>query len=125
MRGRHRPPRRKAEWKKRAETLAADLSRSEEAREGLARARNRLLEDVRKLSGQLARLQRELGSEEITAPVELVHRGRMVAALKPPETGLIPVQRPDGTRFVVPVGDAGVRRSQGRTGKPGPSWATG
>lgn len=115
MRGRHRPPRKKAEWKNRAETLAADLDRSEESRVQLLAARDRLLDEVRNLAGKLYRLQVELGSEASTLPVP-------VPVLRAPEAGFVPLQRPDGIRVAVQVGRSGDHPSPGRSR---PTWATG
>lgn len=118
MRGRHRPPRRKAEWRKRAEILAADLDRSEESRIQLLAARDHLLNEVRDLAGKLYRLQVELGSEASTLPVP-------VPVLRAPEAGFVPLQRPDGIRVAVQVGQSGEQRSPGRSGARRPTWATG
>jgi hypothetical protein len=125
MSGRHKVPRTKRAIRARAEQLAEDLSRSEATREALLEARDRLLGEVRDLAGKLYRLQVELGSEATTAPVPLVDQVRPVAVLRPPQTGLVPLQGPDGKRMAVQVGRPVSRPSPGLSAGHKPYWATG
>lgn len=123
--GRHKIRNTKRGWKDRAERLSVDLARSEEARLKLMDARNTLLEQVRTLSGQLYRLQTELGTEAPTVSVRLTASPGPVYLLKPPQTGEIPLQGPHGERLAVPVHGTVSRPSQGRSRTHRPSWATG
>lgn len=125
MSGRHKVPRRKKAILARAERLAEDLARSEETREALLEARNRLMGEVRNLAGKLYRLQVELGSEATTAPVPVVDHFRPAAVLKPPQTGLVPLQGPDGKRMAVQVGRPVSRPSPGSSEPRRPSWSLG
>lgn len=125
MSGRHRISNTKRAWKQRAQRLADDLERSEQAREVLMEGRDRLLEDVRRLSGTLSRLQRELGTESPTVPVQVAASSGPVHLLKPPETGQIPVQGPGGKRMTVSVQGTVSRPSAGRSAGHRPTWATG
>lgn len=118
MKGRHRPPRTKRQYKQRAEDLADALTRSEESRVQL---RDRLEEanlEIMALMTQLIGVRTELGSEQDTIPVEVVHDDRPLMLLKPPRTGQVPAQRPDGARVMLPVGKAS-------RGRHRPGWAVG
>lgn len=122
---RHKIKNTKKAWRERARTLADDLARSEEAREQLIKGRDRLLDEVRVLSRALSGLQRELGTECPTVPVQVAASSGPVHLLKPPQTGLIPLQGPDGTRIgTVPVASPS-RPPAGRTAGHRPTWATG
>jgi len=123
--GRHRISNTKRAWKQRAQRLADDLERSEEAREALLKVRNVLLEDVRRLTRSLVTLQRELGTEAPTIPVQVAATSGPVHLLKPPETGQIPVQGPNGIRGSLPVHGTVSRPSQAHSQRHRPTWATG
>lgn len=123
--GRHKIRNTKRAWRERAQQLAGDLAQSEQAREALLVGRNELLEEVRRLSRLLGTLQRELGTESETVPVQVAASSGPVHLLKPPETGQIPVQGPGGKRMTVPVQGAVSRPSQARSASHRPTWATG
>jgi len=125
MSGRHKIRNTKRAWRQRAEQLAEDLTRSEQAREALLTGRNQLLEEVRRLSMVLGSLQKELGTEDQTVQVQVAASSGPVHLLKPPETGSIPLQRPDGKWMAVPVPERAPRPSQGRSRGQRPTWATG
>jgi hypothetical protein len=122
---RHKIQNTKKAWRERAQRLAEDLARSEEAREQLIKGRDRLLEEVRVLSRSLSGLQAELGTEFPTIPVQVAASSGPVHLLRPPQTGRIPLQAPDGKRMDVPVRGAVSRPSAGRKASHRPTWATG
>lgn len=91
----------------------------------LMEGRDVLMEQVRLLTARLEHLQRELGSETQTIPVQLVDPSRPISALKPPDTGRIPLQGPDGERLSVQVRGKIRMPRQGVTAGNRPTWVTG